>query len=213
MKLTRLLAILVIFFVAISWFPETAFWKKTKAHNLPLNQTSVKIDKKYTEKLKEKIIAARKFVLQKGYNSKTCLFIDMSLPSGKNRFFIYNLAKDTLEAAALVAHGNCFEYWLEGRRYSNVVGSGCTSLGKYKIGSSYTGKFGYSYKLHGLDSTNTNALERTVVLHAHSCIPETEVNDEICQSNGCPTVAPNFLNQLKLIINNSKKPVLLWIFD
>jgi hypothetical protein len=213
MKLTRLLAILVVFFIAISWFPKTAFWKKSNENNLSSGQITTTFDKGFFPKMKEKINAAKKFVLQKGYNNKTFFFIDMSLPSGQKRFFIYNLVDDTLLASGLVAHGNCFEYWLEGRRYSNVVGSGCTSLGKYRIGSSYTGKFGYSYKLHGLDSTNNNALERTVVLHAHSCIPVTEVSDEICQSNGCPTVSPNFLNQLKLIINNSKKPVLLWIYD
>jgi hypothetical protein len=94
-----------------------------------------------------------------------------------------------------------------------VVGIGCTSLGKYKIGNSYTGKWGYSYKLHGLDSSNNNAFERTVVLHSHSCVPESEVDDDICQSNGCPTVSPNMLGELKTIINNSKKPVLLWIYD
>lgn len=93
------------------------------------------------------------------------------------------------------------------------VGSGCTLLGKYRIGSSYTGKWGYSYKLHGLDSSNNKALERKVVLHAHGCIPEKEVADEICQSNGCPTVSPAFLQQLKNIINSSDKPVLLWIYD
>jgi hypothetical protein len=211
MKLTRLLAVILIFFITISWFPKTAFWKKT--NKLPEKQAFVRIDKIRTEKLKEKIEATRKFVLQKGYNNKICFFIDMSLPSGQNRFFIYNLVDDTLLTSGLVAHGNCFQSWLEGRKYSNVVGSGCTSLGKYKIGSFYTGKFGYSYKLHGLESSNNNALERTVVLHGHSCIPEKEVPDEICQSNGCPTVAPDFLNQLKLIINNSKKPVLLWIYD
>ena len=137
----------------------------------------------------------------------------MTLTSGQNRFFIYDFKKDTVQAAGLVAHGNCFEYWLEGRKYSNIVGSGCTSLGKYKIGTPYTGKFGYSYKLHGLDTSNNNAFERTVVLHSHSCIPQTEVTDEICQSNGCPTVSPAMLQLLKPIINNSRKPLLLWIYE
>lgn len=103
--------------------------------------------------------------------------------------------------------------WLPGRRYSNKAGSGCTSLGKYKIGSSYIGKWGYSYKLHGLDSSNNKALERTVVLHGHSCVPDKEVTEEICQSNGCPTVSPAFLQKLKALINTSKKPVLLWIYE
>jgi hypothetical protein len=44
-------------------------------------------------------------------------------------------------------------------------------------------------------------------------VPETGTTDEICQSNGCPTVSPGMLLKLKAIINNSKKPLLLWIYD
>ena len=41
----------------------------------------------------------------------------------------------------------------------------------------------------------------------------TAVKDEICQSDGCPTVSPGLLQYLKPIINASKKPVLLWIYE
>lgn len=213
MKSFRLFLIIAIAFMSLAWFSQSKAWKKEKALHGPQLKAVHTLPAKKMEKLEQKALAARAFVQRKGYNEKVCFLLDMSLPSGQNRFFIYNLEKDTLQTSGLVAHGNCFQYWLEGRRYSNVVGSGCTSLGKYKIGSSYTGKFGYSYKLHGLDSSNNNAFERTVVLHSHSCIPETEVADDICQSNGCPTVSPNLLVGLKNIINTSKKPVLLWIYE
>jgi hypothetical protein len=212
MKLSRIFLAALIGLIAISWFPKTAFWKKTKAQHLPKASAPAK-SPALNPKLKDKAGEAKAFVKSNNYNTDKCFLIDMSQPSGSKRFYIYDLQKDTLQNAGLVAHGNCFEYWLEGRRYSNVVGSGCTSLGKYKIGVAYTGKWGYSYKLHGLEKTNNNALERTVVLHAHSCVSETETTDEICQSNGCPTVSSNFLKGLKTIINNSKKPVLLWIYE
>ncbi len=213
MKLFRLFIIIAIAFMGLAWFSQSKAWKKQKALHSPKIKAGYSLPPEKLEKLEQKVAAAKAFVQRKGYNDKICFLLDMSLPSGQNRFFIYDLGKDTLQASGLVAHGNCFEYWLEGRRYSNVVGSGCTSLGKYKIGSSYTGKFGYSYKLHGLDTSNNNAFERTVVLHSHSCIPETAVTDDICQSNGCPTVSPNLLVQLKQIINHSKKPLLLWVYD
>jgi hypothetical protein len=213
MKSLRLFIILAIAFMAISWFSQSPAWKKTKALNNTLAETRYTLPDKRLEKLEQKAAAAKNFAVRNVYNDQTCFLIDMSLSSGQNRFFIYDLKNNSIKTSGLVAHGNCFEYWLEGRRYSNVVGSGCTSLGKYKIGNSYTGKWGYSYKLHGLDSSNDNAFERTVVLHAHSCVPGSEVDDEICQSNGCPTVSPGMLTQLKQIINNSKKPVLLWIYD
>lgn len=216
MKIIRLLLLSAIVIVVSSetrWFSNTKDWEKKVALHVDKKEATRRLSNKTLEKLEQKAAAAKLFAKLKGYNETTCFLIDMSLASGQNRFFVYDLKKDTLQAAGLVAHGNCFEYWLQGRKYSNVVGSGCTSLGKYKIGSSYTGKFGYSYKLHGLDSSNDNAFERTVVLHSHSCVPEGEVADEICQSNGCPTVTPDFLQQLKPLINNSKKPVLLWIYE
>jgi L,D-transpeptidase catalytic domain len=213
MKLIRPLIIASIAFIAISWFSHSAVWKRTNAFILPKKEKNFSRAPLTTNKLEQKGAAAKLFVQRKDFNQQVCFLIDMTLPPGHNRFFIYDLKKDSVLSAGLVAHGNCFEYWLPGRRYSNVVGSGCTSLGKYKIGNSYTGKFGYSYKLHGLDSTNNNAFERTVVLHSHSCVSETETSDDICQSNGCPTVSPGFLIQLKKIINNSKKPVLLWIYE
>ena len=212
MKILRLLLLPALLILIVSWLTATTQWKKAKALSFTLKKTEVP-GRPNPEDLQLKALAARKFIRQKGYNSNYCFLIDMGLPSGQKRFFIYDLQKDSIRLAALVAHGNCFEYWLEGRRYSNVVGSGCTSLGKYKVGNAYTGKWGYSYKLHGLDSSNNNAFERTVVLHGHSCVPETEVSDDICQSNGCPTVNPAFLLELKRIINGSAKPLLLWIYD
>lgn len=212
MKLIRLLLLPAILILIVSWLTATPQWKKAKALSLTRHQKEGP-DRSRPADLQLKAVAARKFIRQKGLNGNYCFLIDMGLPSGQKRFFIYDLQKDSIRQAALVAHGNCFEYWLEGRRYSNVVGSGCTSLGKYKVGNAYTGKWGYSYKLHGLDSSNNNAFERTVVLHGHSCVPETEVSDDICQSNGCPTVNPAFLLELKRIINGSAKPLLLWIYD
>jgi hypothetical protein len=213
MKLSRIVLIVFIALIAVSWFPKTAFWKKTKALHIASKEVAHPLTTTTTKKMEQKAAEARLFAKQKGFNENICFLIDMTLPSGSNRFFIYDLEIDTVSNAGLVAHGNCFQYWLEGRKYNNVVGGGCTSLGKYKIGIPYTGKFGYSYKLHGLDSTNSNALVRTVVLHSHSCVSETEISDEICQSNGCPTVSPGFLERLKTIINGSKKPVLLWIYE
>ncbi|MBL0272413.1 MAG: murein L,D-transpeptidase catalytic domain family protein [Chitinophagaceae bacterium] len=213
MKIVRLLFLTGLALVVLAWFSHSNSRNKLIAPDTPKKENTRPATSNSSKKLEQKAEAAKLFVHRKGFNENTCLFIDMSLPSGQNRFFIYDLFKDTLQSSGLVAHGNCFEYWLEGRRYSNAMGSGCTSLGKYKIGNSYTGKFGYSYKLIGLDSSNSNAFERTVVLHAHSCIPETEVDTEICQSNGCPTVSPNLLSVLKKIINTSTKPVLLWIYE
>ena len=213
MKIIRLLFLFGFALVALSWFSNISHCEKKVARPDPKRKIISIQSGNSLVKLESMAAEARLFVKDKKINETVCFLINLSLPSGQNRFFIYNLTKDTVQAAGLVAHGNCFENWLEGRRYSNVVGSGCSSLGKYKIGNSYHGKFGYSYKLYGLDGTNNKAFERTVVLHAHSCIPESEVADDVCQSNGCPMVSPGFLLDLKKIINQSEKPLLLWIYE
>jgi hypothetical protein len=170
-------------------------------------------DATISNKVKSKADEAKTFAAQKGYNPQICMLVDMSISSGQNRFYVYDMINDTVRNSGLVTHGRCNQLWLEGRKFGNTVGCGCTSLGKYKIGHSYYGKFGLAYKLYGLDKTNDKAFQRYVVLHSHSCVPESEVKDEICQSDGCPTVSVNFLKYLKPIIDKSEKPVLLWIFE
>ena len=207
--------LLLIFFLVLSfaWLSSSGVWKRFTARDevsgLAIHETA---DLWY-ERARAKAADARRFVTQKKYNDVICFLIDMSLPSGQHRFFIYDLKKDTLKNSGLVTHGRCNEYWLEGRKYGNTVGCGCTSLGKYKIGRSYSGRFGLAYKLYGLENTNDNAFKRYVVLHAHECVPESAVEDEICQSDGCPTVSTGFLQYIKPIIDRSQKPVLLWIYD
>jgi hypothetical protein len=137
----------------------------------------------------------------------------MRVPSGKNRFFVYNLKENSIEMAGLVAHGKGPGNGSDELMFSNEPNSNCTSLGKYKLGRSYSGMFGLSYKLHGLDRTNSNAFERSVVLHSFCGVPNKEVYPaSICMSEGCPTVSPAFLTQLKVLLDNSEKPILLWIY-
>jgi hypothetical protein len=149
-----------------------------------------------------------------GYNTHTCFIADLRLHSGQERFFIYDLDRDSVLGQGMVTHGRCNQRWLEGRKYANEPGCGCSSLGKYRIGKAYQGRFGLAYKLHGLDQSNSNAYQRFVVLHAHECVPENAVYpDPICQSDGCPTVSPLFLQRLSHILDQSAQPVLLLLFD
>lgn len=164
-------------------------------------------------RLRSKAILAKPFIVEEGFNETHCFLLDMRLPSGKNRFFVYNLEKDSIEMAGLVTHGSGSDNGSGDLSFSNMANSNCTSLGKYKIGQSYSGKFGLAFKLHGLDKTNSKAFERYVVLHAHACVPNDEIAPlPICQSWGCPTVSPAFLVQLKKYMDKSEAPILLWIY-
>lgn len=153
------------------------------------------------------------YAKQNNYNTAFCFLVDMKLPSGRNRFFVYDIQKNTVLEEGLVTHGSGSETGGSGLYFCNTPNSNCTSLGKYRIGIAYNGQFGMAYKLHGLDATNDKAFERFVVLHSHGCVPNSEVEPgQICTSWGCPTVAPAFLSTIKSYLDTAGKPVLLWIF-
>jgi hypothetical protein len=150
---------------------------------------------------------------QKGYSDKYCFLIDMSLPGGRNRFFVYDLKRGSVAYAGLVAHGSCNERFLSRGRFSNMSNSGCSSLGRYKVGVFYNGAYGESFRLHGLDQSNSNAFSRGVVIHGYDCVPDEEIYPRVlCNSLGCPMVSYNFFDKLSRIIKNSDKPILLWIY-
>lgn len=146
-------------------------------------------------------------------NQDYAFVIDMRIPSYKKRFFIYNLKRDSLVASSFVAHGTGSETFRGELIFSNVPDSRCSSLGKYKIGGSYKGMYGFSYKLQGLDSTNNKAFARAIVLHGHSCIPDEQQSEwPICFSYGCPMVSTKFLQTLKgYISKQGKAPILMEI--
>lgn len=153
------------------------------------------------------------YAQQKGYSTKYCLLIDMSLNSGLKRFFVYDLTKNTVAFSGLVAHGSCDQLFLKDVKFSNTPESGCTSSGLFRVGRSYRGHYGKAYKLYGLQSSNSNAFKRAVVIHGLNCVPDEEsYPNPICNSSGCPMVSFGFLEKLSSVIDHSEKPVLLWIY-
>jgi hypothetical protein len=171
------------------------------------------LDEAERRRLDQYLSALRPFAITHGCNTRIAFLIDMGLPSGKYRFFVADLEKDTLLLAGLVAHGSGNHTFAVAPSFSNTDGSGCTSLGRYRIGAPYTGHFGRAYKLYGLDSSNSQAFRRNIVLHSFSYVPEAETDPyPICNSLGCPMVSPGFLQQLEPLIDHSPHPILLWIF-
>jgi len=167
-------------------------------------------------RLKSKVAEAGDFVRKNDFNTEYCFMVDMSIPSGKKRFFVYNLQKDSVELSSLVSHGS--GSWTptcqDVLTFSNTPNSYATSLGRYKIGVSYVGTWGLSYKLYGLDSSNSKAYDRAIVLHSDSHVSESETYPRhIYESEGCPIVPPSILGVLGKYITKSSKPVLLWIYN
>lgn len=165
-------------------------------------------------RLVKHVDSTKTFLLKKPeYNADLAFFIDMKISSGRNRFFIYSLKENKILDEGLVAHGSGSETGIAGKlQFSNVPNSNSSSLGKYSIGNHYIGKFGKSYKLYGLDKTNSKAFERYIVLHKYKYVPYEEQIDPIVNSLGCPMVNEKFFKRIEKILDTAPKKILLTIY-
>lgn len=171
--------------------------------------------------LQTKAQEALKFCTEQNFNVDYCILMNATIHSGKNRIFLWDFKKDTIKYAGLCSHGCCSNPWgvdysAENPGFSNEHGSHCSSLGKYKIGSRGWSNWGINvnYQLHGLESTNSNANARQIVLHGWNMVSETEVYPSGSPEGwGCPAVSNEFMKKADQILKNTDKAVLLWIYQ
>ena len=173
---------------------------------------------KTEQRLREKAQVAKAYCLKNGYNTNYCFLVDFSIHSGRRRFFVWDMKGDSIKYASLCAHGYGKNSTVSKPVFSNVEGSYCSSLGKYKVGIRSYSKWGINvhYKLHGLEVTNDNAFKRIIVLHSYSPMPETEVYPmhlPLGISQGCSVISDNVMRKVDALLKAEKKPVLLWVYD
>lgn len=113
---------------------------------------------------------------------------DYGLRSSVPRFHFVNMDAGRVESY-LVSHGDGsdpdHDGWLNW--FSNEDGSHCSSKGAYMTYGWYTGRYGTSIRLEGLEPTNSNALNRAIVMH-RAKYAEPEFLDKwgrLGRSNGC----------------------------
>lgn len=208
-KQMRKLFFVLIFITVI--FTSLRF---TSKNSEPISTESKELNNSTKEELNNQIEGVKKIINSNSkYNKEIAFFIDMKIPSGRNRFFIYDLKNNQIIDEGLVAHGVGSETGIQGElNFSNEGNSLCTSLGKYSIGHYYNGRFGKAYKLYGLDKTNSNAFNRSIVLHKYSAVPYDEQEKYICKSFGCPMVNEKYFERIEKIIDNSKTNIILNIY-
>ncbi|MGF6906182.1 murein L,D-transpeptidase catalytic domain family protein [Fusobacterium sp. PH5-44] len=120
------------------------------------------------------------------------IIIDYTKPSNEKRFFVVDLKTKTLKYETLVSHGKNSGLIVP-VNFSNTRNSFQTSLGFYKTGETYSGSYGYSLKLVGLEEGfNSNALERKIVIHGSNEITQKYIDQTgfLGRSDGCPAL-PN----------------------
>ncbi|MBD5282975.1 MAG: hypothetical protein HDS33_08130 [Bacteroides sp.] len=163
----------------------------------------------------------RSFTRLNGFNEEYCVIVDFSRHSGRYRYYLYDIVNDRIAEQGLVAHGGGRNG--ECRRepkFSNVVGSNLSSPGKYRIGRQrkthfrIRGEHCDCLELHGLESSNSNAYSRAILIHTglRYTFPTFPLRT-IPTSHGCFTVGDEVFEATAEIVRNSGKPVLLYALE
>lgn len=114
--------------------------------------------------------------------------VDFSRASSQARMFLLDMRTGRVTAVHM-AHGSGSDPRNTGRAtvFSNESGSNCSSLGFYLTAETYTGKHGYSCRLDGLSSMNSNVRPRAVVIHGADYVRDVDVKQG--RSWGCLAVS------------------------
>lgn len=171
--------------------------------------------------IKTKAEEALNFAQNRGMNTEFCILIDFSKHSGLKRFFIWDFNQNKIIEEFLVSHGAGDNPWSgtaskESPTFSNENNSHKSSLGKYEIGERGWSQWGINvkYLMHGLEASNSNALQRVVVLHGWEAIPNEEVYPQgTAEGWGCPALSNDAMKKVDSYLKDVKKPVLMWIYN
>lgn len=131
------------------------------------------------------------YVEEHAMNKQICILIDYGRPSGSDRLWVWDFDDEEVLFSCPVAHGRGHSGGLMSPpQFSNEPDSFLSSLGHAAVGERYEGRFGISYRLDGLDSTNSNIRQRAVVLHGYRTVPPKSIYPlPSGRSRGCVMVA------------------------
>jgi hypothetical protein len=125
--------------------------------------------------------------------------VDFTAPSSEKRLHLVNFESGEVRSL-LVTHGSgsdpAHSGWTE--RFSNQHGSNASCHGAFKVLDYYHGKHGRSQRLAGLDDSNSNALDRAIVIHgAWYAEPRIAADTgKLGRSQGCFAVGDTRLDEL-----------------
>lgn len=136
--------------------------------------------------------------------------IDYSLPSNKQRMWVFDVRNERLLYNTYVAHGK--NSGIVAKHFSNRESSKESSLGTYITKDTYIGHKGYSLNLQGLDrGFNDNAYNRRVVIHGAWYVEPDFIKraGRAGLSWGCPAIAQTLA---KPVINTIKNGSVIFAY-
>jgi hypothetical protein len=136
--------------------------------------------------------------------------IDYSLPSNKQRMWVFDVRNERLLYNTYVAHGK--NSGVVANHFSNRESSKESSLGTYITKDTYIGHKGYSLNIQGLDKGfNDNAYNRRVVIHGAWYVEPDFIRKagRAGLSWGCPAIAQTLA---KPVINTIKNGSVIFAY-
>ena len=179
--------------------------------------------------LDERAEEAKEYCKGNGYSTDYCLLVDYGRYSGRVRFFLWDFEKEKPVLKSLCAHGYGKGSTARKPVFSNEPGSFCSSLGHYRVGRVKTmskPKGRKALVLYGQDNTNSNALQRGILIHPVSLpnfsiwplmIP-VKVHNVLGhkirpKSEGCITIPFRKYSKVVETVKSSSKPLMLWVYE
>ena len=163
----------------------------------------------------ENLSQVRDYCDRRGYSTDYYILVDFSIPSGKKRFFIYDLQNGKRLMSSYCMHGSGKGNTDAKPKFSNEFGSGCSSLVRYvMVGKGR--KFKNYIRLRGLDKTNYLAETRDILIHAAGKVTRFSGEREYIplgsESLGCFTVSRDCVTQVMEIYQGASKqrPVMIY---
>ncbi|MSP53277.1 MAG: murein L,D-transpeptidase catalytic domain family protein [Gammaproteobacteria bacterium] len=124
--------------------------------------------------------------------------VDYSKPSDQPRLWVFNLDNNRAIFHTWVTHGTgSGERYA--RRFSNNDDSHASSLGVIVTGDTYTGTYGYSLNLYGVEKgVNDNIYKRRIVVHPADYVGSSVARqyNEVGKSFGCLAVNTKIAHEL-----------------
>jgi len=120
----------------------------------------------------------------------TLTLIDYSLPSTRQRLWVFDLHTGKMLFNELVAHGRNSGDNVASR-FSDAMESRESSIGLFRTADTYIGHNGYSLRLDGLEpGFNGHARDRAIVMHGAPYVNEAiaKSNGRLGRSWGCPAL-------------------------
>lgn len=161
--------------------------------------------------------ALRDYCRRNNLNTNICILVNYGIQSGEPRFFVYDFNKKKIVYRCRCAHGLGGGSTARKPVFSNSNGSKCSSLGKFVISGVGSAHYKNSFRVNGLDETNSRAAKRGILIHAASIVTNFKVLPWIplnksCE--GCFTITKGGLMKLHNIYNKeSNKRILVYAYN